>query len=165
MTARRARYAAMKLSPRSSLALLLAVATLMPYAAARSATAYRWTDSSGVVHYEQTPPASGQYETVHPELPPPTGGAPTDNGSKAFLKSIQEQDAAQTKARAEAATARAALDGQCRDARSALQFLDERPPNRLRTREPGGELKRMDADEWERRRKAATDTIKQTCQP
>ncbi|WP_428311005.1 DUF4124 domain-containing protein [Hydrocarboniphaga sp.] len=141
--------------------LLLAVAT----PAAIAATAYRWTDASGVVHYEQTPPVKGQYQTVHPELPPPASAPPGDNGNKAFLKRIEEQDTAKTKARADAASAKEALQQQCSNARAQLQFLDERPPNRLRMREQGGELRRMDADEWEKQRKTAADTIKQSCRP
>jgi hypothetical protein len=154
----------MKILPKLPTALLLAA--MMPTAFA--ATAYRWTDASGVVHYEQTPPSNGQYQTVHPELPPPASAPSGDNGgnaNRAFLKRIEEQDTAKTKARADAASAKAALDQQCNNARAQLQFLDERPPNRLRTREPGGELKRMDADEWEKQRKTAADTIKQTCHP
>lgn len=143
--------------------LLLTAAMLAP--SAYAATAYRWTDANGTVHYEQTPPPNGQYQIVHPELPPPASAPPGDNGNKAFLKRIEEQDTAKTKARAEAASVKAALDKQCTDARAQLQFLDERPPNRLRTREPGGKLKRMDANDWEKQRQLAADTIKQTCHP
>jgi hypothetical protein len=146
--------------------IVLAAALLTLNAVTIAATAYRWTDAQGVVHYAQTPPANGQFETVHPELPPPTSsGAPADNGNKAFLKRMDEQDAAKTKVRELAATAKATSEKQCADARMRLQFLDERPPNRLRTREEGGELKRMDADEWERQRKTAADAVAQSCRP
>ncbi|MDB5972051.1 MAG: hypothetical protein JWQ90_4501 [Hydrocarboniphaga sp.] len=152
----------MKLLSRSFCALWLAATLTLDTASA--ATAYRWTDADGVVHYAQTPPSSGRYDIVHPELPPPVA-APADDGAKAFLKRIDEQDAAKAKARVAAAAAKQASAQQCADARARLHFLDERPPNRLRTREAGGELKRMDADEWERQRQSAAAAIAKSCKP
>lgn len=155
----------MRLSPRSYRPLLplLAIWAISGGAAA-AGTAYRWTDADGVVHYEQTPPANGgRYETVHPSALPPAAGPPVDNGAKAFLKRVEEQDARRAKLREAAAGEKAAAAAVCAEARARLQFLDERPPNRLRERTPGGELKRVDAQDWENDRRKAAEQIAASC--
>jgi hypothetical protein len=155
----------MKLKPDLHRCRLLASALLALNAGTlAAATAYRWTDADGVVHYEQSPPADGRaYQTVKPEAPSVIPGAAVDDGAKAFLKRAEEDDARRAKAREAAAADKAALATQCADARKRLQFLDGNPPNRLRQREANGELRRVDATEWESQRKAAGDIIAKTC--
>ena len=160
----------MKLKPHRYRASTLAAVALLAFGAqAAAATAYRWTDADGVVHYEQVPPGNGRpYQTITPNPLPATpapAGPVSDNGVKAFLKRAEEDDARRAKARETAATEKAALASQCADARKKLQFLDERPPNRLRERGDNGEVRRMDANDWEAQRKAAGDIIAKTCKP
>ena len=145
--------------------LLAAALLAMNAGAVAAATAYRWTDAAGVVHYEQSPPTDGRpYQTLKPEAPSVIPGPAADDGAKAFLKRAEEDDARRAKARAAVAADKAALATQCADARKRLQFLDENPPNRLRQREADGELRRVDAVDWENQRKAAADVIAKTCQ-
>ena len=156
--------------------LLAALASAAMNAADAAATrVYRWTDAQGGVHYDQVPPPNGRrFELVEPApLRPPTapslaapavpGAAPADDGAKAFLKRAADEQQRREQARRQTVIDQAAHQADCEQGRQRLAFLDANPPNRLRVREADGNLRRLDAKEWEAQRQTAAQRIAEHC--
>lgn len=130
-------------------------------AAPVAAALYKWTDANGVVHYTQTPPVSGPYESLRPA--PPPGAAPAREATQKFLEQAERREAEQAKARAEARQRAAEAARRCRDARARLALLEERTPRRLAVQQENGELARMTVEEWEARKAQAQKVIEASC--
>ena len=91
------------------------------------------------------------------------GAAPADDGAKAFLKRAADEQQRREKARRQTVIDQAAHQADCEQGRQRLAFLDANPPNRLRVREADGNLRRLDAKEWEAQRQTAAQRIAEHC--
>lgn len=77
-------------------------------AAAQAGDIYRWTDAQGRTHYGDRPPANGAEKIVEP--PPPSALSPDEVNAKLEAIRAQRQTAAEERALAKEAQAKAAAE-------------------------------------------------------
>lgn len=143
----------------ASLLFVLAAGMVCPIAGAQ---VYRWTDSSGEVHYGDTPPTSGQYERASPAVTPSRTGNAISENLPDFSKQEQEkkradEDKAQSERLAEF------KQKNCKLARSNLKKLQGYKARHALIRGDNGELRRMTEDERQHRIKVAKSVIEKDC--
>lgn len=154
-------------------AFLLSMVCL-PLFAQSEATAYRWLDGAGQVHYTQVPPASGKYEVIRstgataPATPRSTAESTSstaglDEETQRFIEEAEASRKAQSEAKAKAKSDKAAAEKKCTEARARHQFLEERTGRRLVVEGADGNLDRMPEDEFLKRLGAAQKEIDTHC--
>ncbi|GBE09480.1 hypothetical protein BMS3Bbin12_00195 [bacterium BMS3Bbin12] len=125
-----------------SIPLLLAGLLL---AAPASAAIYRWTDSSGVIHYSQTPPTSPERDVVRlPESGSDVGAVPVvakPSGKSADRPAAKKPAQPAKKPGAKAPESPAQHAARCRKARKTLTLV--RTHTRIRLHEANGKVRRM----------------------
>jgi len=141
-------------SPRHLASLLLLSLAAVP---ATAGTVYKWKDSSGQVHYTQTPPPEGavrepaQRSAQADVQPGVTLNAPSPPPKPA--KAPGEPGAAPV----ETAGAKAK---RCTQAKERLSFLEERTAYRLMVEQPDGSSARMTEEEFQQRLGKAQEASK-----
>ncbi len=138
--------------------LLLVVAALPSLAAAQ---AYRWVDEKGQVHYTQTPPVNRQYDAIGPA--PPPAASNQDDLNKALEKDIKDRPK-QQEAAAKAELAHAKRQETCKKAMEQLAYLEARTARRLSTTDAQGNASRMTEEQFQQRRTAEQQKIKENCE-
>jgi len=140
--------------------LWLVLLAALPLAA--QAQTYKWKDERGQVHFTQLPPKAGQpYELIGPT--PPPSDAPNQEALNQSLEAAQKAAPEQQKAAEQAAKRQAQRQENCRQAIERLAYLDSRGPRRLGTTDDKGVSSRMTEEEFQRRRAAEDEKIKQNC--
>lgn len=148
---------------RPSLLLLVACLPFILYSSAGlSASIYRWVDSSGVVHYTQSPPEHARYQRINPNVAPPTS-APGVAGMEKLSQSYDAHNAAQNKAQQAALKAKADSAEQCAKARQRISLLQTATAHRLFVTGADGQRQRMTQPEFEKRLKQAQARADASC--
>jgi hypothetical protein len=131
-----------------------------------AAEVYKWKDKSGNIHYSQTPPASGDFETMAP--PPP---ASDPSGSDARLQELQrsneqaEQNRREQAERKQESEKEAAMRAEnCNRARANKEVFTNRSPNTL-VKNPDGTYARMTVDQRAERAAEAERMEAENCGP
>lgn len=142
----------------AGLVLLLALPGLA------SAEIYRWVDAQGHVHYTQTPPPDSKAQKVTPQgVTPP---ADPGKGIAELEQALEESDrqrAAEAKKKEEASQQAQQRAVRCAQGQSRLKMLDERPPNRLMSKNEKGEYERWTTEHYEAERAKAMQVIQESC--
>ena len=128
-----------------SIPLLLAGLLL---AAPASAAIYRWTDSSGVIHYSQTPPTSPERDVVRlPENGSDVGAVPVaakppgKSADRPTRKKPAQPAQPTKKPKAKAPESPAQRAARCSKARKTLTLVQTHV--RIRLHEANGKVRRM----------------------
>lgn len=153
------------LQPIRSIPLLLAGLLL---AAPASAAIYRWTDSSGVIHYSQTPPTSGKAHNLV-ELREAGAGVGTpsaapDTSSKPAAKDAKRPDKAgkkPVKAKAKAPETPEQRAARCSKARKTLTLVQTH--RRIRVHEANGSVENMSEAQRQKKIKSLKAEIAKSC--
>src|SRR5690606_3190922 len=75
---------------------------------------YRWTDANGTVHYSQSPPPTGSYQTLREQAVPASSEvAPARRSAQEFLEKAEQSRAEQDKLRSDAATEKQQKQARC----------------------------------------------------
>jgi hypothetical protein len=130
-------------------------------ASAGLAQTYKWTDENGQVHYTQVPPKTGKYENIGPAAPP--ASAPNQDALNKSLTDAQKAAPEQQKAAALEEQRRVQRQENCRAAIERLAYLDAQTPRRLGAKDEQGNVTRMTEQEFQKRRTAEDEKIKQNC--
>lgn len=96
---------------------LLPLLLLLVGTAAQAGEIYRWTDAQGRTHYGDQPPASGGEKVIEP--PPPSPLSPDEANARLEAIRAQRQKAAEERALAKEAQAKAAAEQKQRAAECA----------------------------------------------
>lgn len=115
---------------------------------------YRWVDSSGVVHFTQSPPEHAHYQRINPDVMPATS-APGIAGMEKLSQAYDSEAAAQNKAREAALRTKADRAEQCAKARQRIDQLQNATAHRLFVEGADGQRQRMTQPEFENRLKQA----------
>ncbi|GEM_PF-664563 len=142
-------------------------------AAPAAAAIYRWTDSSGVIHYSQTPPPAGQGHNLV-QLPESGAGAAT---APAAADGAADAKAGTAKKKADAGTRKAAAKPakapakppetaeqraeRCRKARQTLTLVQTH--TRIRVHEADGRTERMSEEQRQARIKSLEKMLAKDC--
>lgn len=144
----------------------LLLAACLPFilysSASLSASIYRWVDSSGLVHYTQSPPEHGSYTPVHPNVPPATS-APGVSSMAKLSESYDANNAAQSKAREAALKTKADRAEQCAKAQQRINQLQTATAHRLFVEGADGQRQRMTQPEFEKLLKQAQARADASC--
>jgi hypothetical protein len=123
---------------------ITAFALLLP--ATAMAQIYRWTDSSGQIHYSQTPPDEGSYERVNPAAGP-TGS--DGGGVRSFLSGTDKAEAEAAKVHQQQLQAKADKAERCAKARERISFLEQNTAHRLMVKGADGQPSRMTNEQFD----------------
>lgn len=144
----------------------LVLACLLPLCVAtavQAATAYRWVDSNGQVHYGQVPPKSGSYDVIQGSRPatpatsaPASGGAVKPDDQRARERAFIERADAERKAKSEAKE-------QCAAARKQLNDFERRANAPLATVGEDGKITPLTQDEVRGRLDQARQAAAKAC--
>lgn len=132
---------------------ILIAAMLMMAAPAYAAT-YKWVDKNGKVHYSQTPPADGQFETIrdpHPVKEAPAAPADQQKNSET-APAAQQAPAADQESPQEA----------CSKAKDRLAAL-ENNARRLLVKQSDGTMHQLSEEERQSYIKDTTAQIAAVC--
>lgn len=130
----------------------IVIAAMLIGAPAYAAT-YKWVDKNGKVHYSQTPPADGQFETIrdpHPVKEAPA--APTDKQKNSETAPAAQAPAADQESRQEA----------CSKAKDRLAAL-ENNARRLVVKQSDGTMHQLSEEERQSYIKDTTAQIAAVC--
>jgi len=145
-----------------SIPLLLAGLLL---AAPASAAIYRWTDSSGVIHYSQTPPTSPERDVVRlHENGSVVGAVPVvakPPGKSADRPAGKKPDQPAKKPKAKPPESPAQRAARCRKARKILTLV--RTHTRIRLHEANGKVRRMSAAQRKAKIRALKKELANDC--
>jgi hypothetical protein len=123
----------------------IALISLLLLPATGMAEIYRWTDSSGQIHYGQTPPDEGDYERVNPAAGP--SGA--DSGSlRSFVQDADKNRAETDKAQQKQMQAKAEKAERCAKARERISYLEQNTAHRLMVKGADGQAARMTDEQF-----------------
>lgn len=145
-----------------SISLLLAGLLL---AAPASAAIYRWTDSSGVIHYSQTPPTSPERNVVRlPESGSDVGAVPVvakPPGKSADRPAGKKPDRPARKPKAKTPESPAQRAARCRKARKTLTLVQTH--TRIRLHEANGKVRRMSEAQRQAKIRALKKELAKDC--
>ena len=130
--------------------------------AAQAAPVYRWVDANGVIHFSQTPPVSGAYKRIEPELPPPTS-APAVKELGPMMEHYQTQREQSQKSREAHVKHAAEREEACAKARQRINFLEAATAHRLFVRGQNGTRSRMTQPQFEKLLNQARQTAAANC--
>jgi hypothetical protein len=136
------------------------VLVLLPLSAA--AQIYRWTDASGQVHFAQKPPATGDYQLLHPELPPPTP-APGVDAIRRRAQGYAQEDADRQKSRRVLLQAQADKAERCAKVRERIAYLEQSTAHRLFKTGDDGQPARLTEAEFQERLDDARSAAAKYC--
>ena len=128
------------------------------------AETYRWVDENGVVSYSQTPPPSGQVETLEIRVP---AGISSEEASKRLDGMRQQlEDRREDRKLAQEEKLKAKQEQQrrqqnCEAARNNLQKLEGLGNRLLKTAD--GEYRRLTEEERQQRMQEARKNIAENC--
>jgi len=153
----------MKLRTLVSICLLFCLALPVSFAG----NTYKWRDENGNIVYSQTPPSSGQYETVkskssgatRSQYGAPASQASTPKSSAPAFKDQSREREANKKVAAESAKLGELRKKNCKAAKSNL----ERYTVYRRFKNDKGEVVRMDDNERLKKVQESKDAIKEFC--
>lgn len=129
---------------------------------ASAETIYRWVDAKGAVHFSQSPPSSGQYQRLNPELPPPTS-APALQGLKQLSQQYQSQQAQAAKQHEAEIRNKAEKAEACAKARQRVSQLQSATAHRLFVKTAGGKRTRMTEPQFNKLLDAAKAQVDANC--
>lgn len=151
----------------------LVLACLLPLCVAtavQAATAYRWVDSNGQVHYGQVPPKSGGYDVIQGSRPatpatsaPASGGAVKPEDQRARERAFIERADAERKAKAEAKEKARVAKEQCAAARKQLSDFERRANAPLATVGEDGKITPLTQEEVRGRLDQARQAVAKAC--
>lgn len=160
---------------------LIALLLLPAVASAEETTVYRWTDTTGQVHFSQIPPESGKYDVIQGRRAPapapapdagsepgtetaaPEGEADTRTREQKFIQEAEARRKAQAEEKAKVRTAKLEAEKKCAKARERVTFLEERTGRRLATVAEDGNYARMPEDEFMKRLGEAQQAVTENC--
>lgn len=137
--------------------LLLVLAALPSLAAAQT---YRWVDETGQLHYTQTPPVNRQYDVIGPA--PPPSASNQDDLNKNLEQDIKDRPKQQEEA-AKAEQQQVKRQESCKKAMEQLAYLESRTARRLSTTDAQGNVSRLTEEQFQERRTAEQQKIKDNC--
>jgi hypothetical protein len=145
--------------------LKLMLTALLLTAAVAQAQIYKWTDSDGVVHYSQSPPASGQAEIIDAPPPPAIDPVKAQEEIDQLIEQQQKADAikhGEMQAREKALQQQQIRSQNCEKAKQNLQSYQNNSGRRFVDAE--GNVTRLPEEERQRLIKESQDKVQQYCQ-
>ncbi|HEY1029079.1 MAG TPA: DUF4124 domain-containing protein [Pseudomonas sp.] len=135
--------------------LMLALSTT-----AMASQIYKWVDEQGITHFGAQPPQGQQATTINTSAPPPRATA-SEPPPTVEEQLDPEQAAIDKKVKEEVAKQEAERKQYCETARTNLAQLENNP--RLRIEEEGGEVRRVDENERQKRITDLKKSIAENC--
>ena len=145
--------------------MILTFFAVLVFAPTAQSAAYKWVDSSGQVHFSDTPPVSENFETIaQPRFAPPDKAA-----QQRLQQLIQSQEASRTARQNKSAEEKRQLAQKearakgCAQVREQFASYKDRPARRIAIENDDGSLRRMTEDEKQKRLQELREQMAELC--
>lgn len=145
----------------------LAIASLLMVLIISNAQAdvkvYKWTDSTGNVHFDQTPPPNQKSQGYVVQDPPSSPDAVENNHPSLGTTLYDQRTKQSTAENAQKATETEQKQAACQKAEDKMAFLTEKTPRRLFITSPDGERSRMTDEQFDAQMQEAKKVAQENC--